>query len=108
NGAQIVLDASPLATVSATATSIVAVLPDTAVTSGVHTLQVSNNGTLSNLVVAPAAAASPAIYSVDGSGAGQGYILNSDGTLNSSLNPAAPGSAVTIFAAGQGQYTLTE
>ena len=105
NGAQIVFDGSPLATVSATATSIVAVLPDTAVVSGVHTLQVSNNGVLSNSVYAPAAPSSPAIYSVDGSGVGQGYILNSDGSLNSPSHPAAPGSAVTIFAAGAGQYT---
>ncbi len=107
NGAQIVVDGSPLATISATATSIVAVLPDTAATSGAHTLQVSNNGTLANSVYAPAAAASPAIYSVDGSGAGQGYILNSDGTLNSPSNPAAPGSAITILVAGAGQYTLS-
>ena len=107
NGAQIVVDGSPLATVSATATSIVAVLPDTAVESGVHTLQVLNNGTLSNSVYAPAASASPAIYSVDGSGAGQGYILNSDGTLNSPSNPAATGSAFTLFAAGVGRYTLS-
>ena len=107
DGAQIVVDGSPLATISATATSIVAVLPDTAITAGIHTLQVSNNGTLSNPVYAPAAPASPAIYSVDGSGAGQGYILNGDGTLNSPSNPAAPGSAITIFAAGAGQYTLS-
>jgi uncharacterized protein (TIGR03437 family) len=107
NGAQIVVDGSPLVTVSATATSIVAVLPDSAARSGVHTLQVSNDGTLSNSVYAPAAAAAPAIYPVDGSGVGQGYILNSDGTLNSPSNPAAAGSAVTIFAAGAGQYTLS-
>uniref|UniRef100_Q01W23 IPT/TIG domain-containing protein n=1 Tax=Solibacter usitatus (strain Ellin6076) TaxID=234267 RepID=Q01W23_SOLUE len=107
NGAQLMLDGSPLVTVSASATSIVAVVPDTAATSGVHTLQVSNNGTLSNSVYAPAAAASPAIYSADGSGAGQGYILNSDGTVNSPSNPAAPGSAITILVAGAGQYTLS-
>jgi uncharacterized protein (TIGR03437 family) len=107
NSAQLVLDGSPLATISATATSIVAVLPDTAAVSGAHTLQVSNNGTFSNSVYAPAAAASPAIYSVDGTGAGQGYILNSDGTLNSPSNPAAPGSAITILIAGAGQYTLS-
>src|SRR4029077_5672362 len=55
----------------------------------------------------PAALSSPAIYSVDGSGVGLGYILNSDGTLNSPSNPAATGSAITIFAAGAGQYTLS-
>jgi uncharacterized protein (TIGR03437 family) len=106
NGAQIVVDGSPLATVSATGTSVVAVMPDTAATSGAHTLQVLN-GTLSNSVYTPAAAASPAIYTADGSGAGQGYILNSDGTRNSPANPAATGSAITIFAAGAGQYTLS-
>src|SRR5205823_13993675 len=36
------------------------------------------------------------------------WILNSDGTLNSPTNPAAPGSAITIFMAGEGQYTLTD
>lgn len=107
NGAQIVIDGSPLATVSTTATSIVAVLPDTAVASGAHTLQVSNGGTLSNPVYLPAADASPAIYSVDGSGGGQAYVLNSDGTLNSPSNPAATGSAITIFAAGVGSYTVS-
>ncbi len=107
-GSQIVLDGAPLATASSTATSIVAVLPDTTTTSGAHTVQVSNAGALSNSVVVPAAPASPAIYSVDGSGAGQGYILNSDGSLNSPANPASPGSAITILAAGPGQYTLSD
>lgn len=106
-GAQIVVDGAALPTVSSTATSLVAVLPDTAATSGFHSLQISNNGVLSNSVYVPAAPASPAIYSVDGSGEGQGYILNSDGSLNSPSNPAATGSAITIFAAGQGQYTLS-
>ena len=105
SGAQIVLDGTPLVGVSAEATSVTAVVPDTAATSGVHTLQISNNGTLSNPIYIPAAPASPAIYSVDGSGVGQGYILNSDGTLNSPSNPAAAGSAITIFAAGPGTYT---
>lgn len=107
SGAQIVVDGSPLTNISATAASIVAVMPDSSITSGVHTLQVSSNGTVSNSVYAPAGAAAPAIYSVDGSGFGQGYILNSDGALNSPSNPAAPGSAITIFVAAPGQYTLS-
>jgi uncharacterized protein (TIGR03437 family) len=107
DSAQLVLDGTPLTTISASATSLVAVLPDNAATSGTHTLQVLSNGARSNVVYAPAAPASPAIYSVDGSGAGQGYILNADGTLNSPSNPAATGSAITIFAAGAGEYTLS-
>jgi uncharacterized protein (TIGR03437 family) len=58
-------------------------------------------------VLVPAAPASPGLYSVDGSGFNQGYILNSDGTMNSPSNPAAPGSAITILATGFGPYTLT-
>ena len=108
NDAQIVVDGSPVATVSATDTSVMAVLPDTALTPGAHTVQVSNRGTISNSIYVPAAAASPGIYTVDGSGAGQAYVLNSDGTLNSPSNPAATGSAITISMAGEGQYTLTD
>jgi len=73
----------------------------------VHTVQVSANGTLSNPVYVPAGPASPAIYSVNGSGFGQGYILNGDGTLNSPSNPAPPGGPVTIFVAGAGQFSLS-
>jgi uncharacterized protein (TIGR03437 family) len=53
----------------------------------------------------PSVPASPGIYSVDGSGFGQGYILNADGTLNSPSNPAAPGAPITIFATGVGKFT---
>jgi uncharacterized protein (TIGR03437 family) len=105
NSAQLLLDGTPLATISASATSIVALMPDAAPASYFHTVQVSN-GTLSNSFYTPAAAAAPAIYTVSGSGAGQGYILNSDGTLNSPANPAAGGSAITIYVAGEGLYTL--
>src|SRR5207248_10029099 len=52
NGAQIVLDGSPLASVSVTDTLIAAVLPDTAAISGVHTIQVSDKGKLSNSIYA--------------------------------------------------------
>ena len=104
--AQFVIDGAPLASTTASATSLVAVMPDGAKTTGGSVVQVSSGGTLSNPVFVPAAAASPGIFSTDGSGFGQGYILNSDGTLNSPANPAAAGSAITIFAAGIGLYTL--
>jgi uncharacterized protein (TIGR03437 family) len=106
-GAQLVIDGSPLATISSTATSLVAAIPLTAATSGVHAMQVSQNESLSNPVYVPAAPASPGIYSSDNSGEGQAYIFNSDGTLNSPSNPAAVGSAITIFATGAGAYTLS-
>ncbi|MDQ6707316.1 MAG: hypothetical protein M3Z85_15230, partial [Acidobacteriota bacterium] len=60
----------------------------------------------SNSIEVPTASASPGIYSVTGSGFGQGYILNGDGSLNSPENPAATGSAITIFATGVGAVTV--
>jgi uncharacterized protein (TIGR03437 family) len=105
--AQLLIDGVPLAPVSQTAGMLVAVMPAGAKTSGATQVQVSTGGTLSNPMYLPNAVASPGIYSVDGSGYGQGYILNSDGTLNSPSNPAAPGSAITIFATGVGAYALT-
>ncbi len=44
----------------------------------------------------------PAIFSVDQSGSGQGAILNEDGTLNSASNPAPRGSIISMFGTGGG------
>jgi uncharacterized protein (TIGR03437 family) len=50
-------------------------------------------------------AASPAVFSLDGSGAGQGAILNQNGSVNTGNNPAARGSVVALFATGAGLTT---
>jgi uncharacterized protein (TIGR03437 family) len=44
---------------------------------------------------------------MDASGFGQGAILNQDGSINSSVNPAAPSSVVSIYATGAGQSKPT-
>jgi uncharacterized protein (TIGR03437 family) len=49
--------------------------------------------------------ASPALFSTNGNGGGQGAILNQDGSINSQTNPAAPGSVVMLFATGAGLTT---
>ena len=105
-GAKLLLDGKPLSTISSSASRVVAVVPSDAKTSGAVKVTVSNAGSASNPVYMPAAATSPGIYSVDGSGFGQGYILNSDGTRNSKSNPALQGSAITIFATGAGRFSL--
>jgi uncharacterized protein (TIGR03437 family) len=46
---------------------------------------------------------SPGIFSADASGKGQAAINNSDGSLNSSANPATPGSYITFYLTGEGQ-----
>ncbi|HWZ01782.1 MAG TPA: hypothetical protein VNX17_11900, partial [Edaphobacter sp.] len=64
-------------------------------------VQVVFQGTLSAAMIADVAA-DVGYLSVDGTGAGQAYARNADGTLNSVDNPAAHGSAVTVYATGIG------
>jgi uncharacterized protein (TIGR03437 family) len=68
---------------------------------------VSSGGSVSNPVSVLISSAWPGLYSADGSGSGQAYILNSDGSPNSTSNPAAAGSTVTIFATGLGNVAQT-
>jgi uncharacterized protein (TIGR03437 family) len=68
-------------------------------------VQVEYNGALSNVVTVPLLPARPGVFTLDGSGFGQGAILNEDGSMNSPANPAERGSVITIYATGEG---LTE
>ena len=105
--AQIYLDGVPLTSVSAGANSIVAVIPDGAKISGAFVARVCKwRQSVKRDVRARRACVSRHLL-----GGWQrirpGYILNSDGSMNSPSNPAAPGSAITIFATGAGQYSLS-
>jgi uncharacterized protein (TIGR03437 family) len=66
-------------------------------------VQVEYKGALSDRVSVPVFGARPGLFSLDGSGQGQGAILNQDGTLNSTSNPAPAGSIITVFATGGGE-----
>jgi uncharacterized protein (TIGR03437 family) len=65
------------------------------------------SGGASASIFSPFTAAAPGVFSVDGSGLGQGYILNADGTLNSPSNPAMEGAKITIYATGVGPMTFS-
>jgi uncharacterized protein (TIGR03437 family) len=47
-------------------------------------------------------AASPGLFTADGSGSGQIVALNQDGSVNTGANPAKAGSVMTLYATGQG------
>ncbi|HXM41994.1 MAG TPA: SBBP repeat-containing protein [Bryobacteraceae bacterium] len=103
SNAQLTIGGEPATVLSQTATAILAVVPSNIDTAGPLQVKVTAGGAVSNAVWMPAAVASPGIYSVNGSGTGQGYILNSDGAVNSPSNPVAMGSPITILATGGGQ-----
>jgi uncharacterized protein (TIGR03437 family) len=69
------------------------------------TLVVKYLGQSSNGVQVTQAGAAPAIFTGNSSGTGQGAILNSDYSANSTVNPAARGDIVLIFMTGEGQTT---
>jgi uncharacterized protein (TIGR03437 family) len=54
-------------------------------------------------VTVPVVPAAPALFAMNGTGGGQGAILNNDGTVNSGDNPAERGSVVSLFGTGLGQ-----
>jgi uncharacterized protein (TIGR03437 family) len=107
SAAQLLIGATVVNPIAVTSGEIAAVMPadlaeDTA------TLRVQSAGSLSNAVLVPVAAATPGLFSIDRSGAGQGYILNQDGALNGPDHPAQPGERITIFATGVGPVTFDQ
>ncbi len=70
-------------------------------------LFIMNGGRLVGEVPLSVAAATPAIFTLDSSGAGPGAILNQDSSVNSPSNPAIRGSEVVLFATGAGVMNPT-
>jgi len=66
-------------------------------------VQVEYKGVRSEAVTMPVLPSRPGIFSLNGSGQGQGAILNEDGSLNSPSNPARRGSIISIFGTGGGE-----
>ena len=66
-------------------------------------VQLEYQGTLSAPASFVVADAAPAIFTIDGSGHGQGAILDQDTSVNSDLNPADRGSIAVLYASGAGQ-----
>lgn len=93
--------AKAAALISVTPGKIVAIAPYDLAGKAQTSVQVIFQGTASAPVLADVQA-DIAYRSLDGSGAGQAYAINPDGTLNSAQNPAPVGSIVTVQITGIG------
>jgi uncharacterized protein (TIGR03437 family) len=71
-------------------------------TGATATIQASFNGTPSNQVVLPLAAAAPGVFSADSSGTGLGAVRHSDGSVVNSANPAKRGESIVVYLCGLG------
>ncbi len=65
-------------------------------------VQVSYDNQTSTTETFPVAASAPGIFTLNSSGSGQGAILNQDYNVNSTAQPAAPGSIIMLYATGGG------
>jgi len=68
-------------------------------------VQVMYQGNAVASTTVPVQPASPALFALDGSGGGQGAVLNQDYSVNSNTNPAARGSFIILYATGGGTTT---
>jgi uncharacterized protein (TIGR03437 family) len=105
NDAALLVNGTALPPIGKSSTTLIAAVPLGFTSPAAATVTVQSGGASSSLL-APFASAVPGVFSVDGSGLGQGYIVNADGTLNSPTNPALEGSKITIYATGVGPMTF--
>jgi uncharacterized protein (TIGR03437 family) len=76
--------------------------PSVTATNGAALVQISRGGLLLVSTPVTAVAASPALFTANGQGFGQGSILNQNFSANSAANPAKQGSYVMVYGTGFG------
>jgi uncharacterized protein (TIGR03437 family) len=103
SGTQVLFDGIAAPLIYAQQGQVSAVVPYGVFGNSATNLQVSYQGRTSNTLSLAIVATTLGIFSLDGSGAGAGAIVNQDGTVNSPNNPASAGSTVFIYATGEGQ-----
>ena len=101
-GTRIFVNGTPAPLIYASATHCGAVVPYSIGIGSTATLTVEYQGMTSNPVPLPVVAVAPGLFAMDSSGAGQGAILNQDGSLNGPENPAASGEVMVLFGTGAG------
>jgi uncharacterized protein (TIGR03437 family) len=92
-GTSVKFDGIPAPLISVQAEKVVCIVPFKLGSRETVSVQVESSNGVSNAIRAPLQAAAVEILAV----------VNEDGTLNSANHPAAPGSVVTLYAAGMGQ-----
>ncbi|MCC7487675.1 MAG: hypothetical protein IT529_22105, partial [Burkholderiales bacterium] len=101
-GTRVLFDGVPAPLLYVSETQVNAVVPF-GLNAAEARVELRHGGAVAGPSLLPVADAVPAVFTLDGSGIGQAVVLNQDGTLNSTANPAARGSVVTFWATGFGR-----
>jgi uncharacterized protein (TIGR03437 family) len=102
SGTQVLFDGVAAPILYTSATQVNAVIPCSVAGHKSTQMVVEYMGAQSAPLTVALSPAAPGIFTDNGSGAGQGAVLNEDYSLNSPSNPAARGSFVSIYATGVG------
>jgi uncharacterized protein (TIGR03437 family) len=102
-GTRVLFGDRPAHLLYVSASQINAVVPYGIYGQNTTTVIIERAGFSSNALTLGVSTSEIEIFALNGSGLGQGAILNQDGTVNSPANPAAHGEVVALFATGMGQ-----
>jgi uncharacterized protein (TIGR03437 family) len=101
---QVLFDGVPAPLLYASSGQVAAIVPYGVDGKSGTQMQVKNGSLTSDPIALPVFQTAPSIFSVNLTGTGPAAVLNEDGvTVNSSSNPAARGSVISIYATGEGQ-----
>lgn len=105
-GVQVLLNGSAIPVYSVTSTQVSAVVPYNVSGNTVElTLQVNNNGSLSNIVNTYGGATSAGVFTLNQNGLGDAAILHANYSEVTESNPAKVGEAIAIYLTGLGPVT---
>lgn len=99
----VLFDDVPAPLLYATVNQLSAIVPYEVSGQARTSIQVEYQGVRSAPLTVAVAPTFPGIFTLNGAGAGQGAIVNQDGTINGPDTPAARGEVISIFGTGEGQ-----
>jgi uncharacterized protein (TIGR03437 family) len=102
NSTVVTFDGIPATLLTAFGGQIRAVVPYALAGQTVAHLTLTHYGIKSDVLELPVLDTAPAVYSADGSGTGQGAIVNHDGSINDLDHPARRDVAIYMVATGEG------
>ncbi len=103
-GTQVNFNGIAAPVIYASSNAVSAIVPFQLPTGAPVSVQVAAGGQTSTAGPFSVAGTAPGIFTDDSSGSGQAAVLNEDYSLNSDLNPAAPGSIVILYGTGGGEF----
>ena len=105
-GVQVTVNGRPAPIFSVSPTQVSAVVPF-GTTESVASIQISSNGTLSNIVTSFVNKTSPGVFTIPSGGIGSAAALHSDNSLVTSAHPAQIGETIAVYVTGLGAVTPT-